>query len=258
MAARRSGGATSNGGGSAGATQSGNAGSSASTAGAGAGLPPPAKGLGTACATDADCTAPLACRFDTVDYTADMQCTEPCQSDDACTTAFGKNSLCIGANICVHACTTDADCSAKTHCNIDGWCERTGPGSGVPYCTGAATPCAGQSDSACILSSGCTDNAKCSGLAEDCFDQFDDFSCTGLGGCFWDSVSMSCSGEAQTCDEMFDQLSCSLQIGCTWSGGCTGIPDTCDHNFRRCAPTSRGACSKPTDAPLTVEKIADN
>jgi len=207
---------------------------------------PPARGVSTPCSLDSDCALPLTCHFDTADYIADQQCTKTCNSDDECTSTLGKDSFCIGARICVHACKSDTDCLAKTHCNNSGWCERGGPGSGLPYCAGTATPCSLLSDLQCTGSQGCVDNAKCGGIASSCYSQFDSYSCSSIRGCYWSTYSKSCSGSAQSCSSQYGSSSCASQRGCYWSGGCTGVADSCEKRFVSLCSNQPG-CSLRTD-----------
>jgi len=192
---------------------------------------PPTRGISTPCALDADCASSLSCRFDSADYIADQQCTKTCESNEECASTSDKDSFCIGARICVHACKSDADCLAKTHCNDSGWCERGGPGSGVPYCAGTPTSCFLLSDLQCIGSRGCTNDAKCSGVASSCYSQFDSYSCSRIHGCYWSSSSKDCSGSARSCSSHFGSSTCADQPGCSWSGGCTGVADSCESQF---------------------------
>ena len=188
---------------------------------------PPSMGVGAPCSQSADCASPLSCHFDTEDYIADMQCTVPCTADSTCTNLFGSSSFCIGANVCVRKCSTDLDCAAKTHCNLSGWCERSGQGSGVPYCGGSATPCSLLSSSQCIAAEGCVDDSACTGIATGCYSLFDSYSCSSQQGCYWSTYSNSCSGSAFPCSLSAGSLSCAFQQGCFWTGGCTGVATSC-------------------------------
>lgn len=218
----------------------------ASSGGAGSSTLPPTRGVSTPCTLDSDCAAPLGCRIDNRDYIAAQQCTKACNSDEECSATLGKNSFCLGAHICVHACKSDADCVAKTHCNDSGWCERGGPGSGLPYCAGIATPCFGLSDLACISSRGCTNDAACTGSVHSCYSQFDSYSCTSIQGCYWSSSSKSCSGSARSCSSQSGSFSCADQPGCYWSGGCKGVPDPCAEQLISLCSNQPG-CSLRTD-----------
>lgn len=217
-----------------------------SSGGAGSSTLPPARGVSTPCSLDSDCAAPLFCRFDSADYIAAQQCTKACNSDEECSAALGKDSFCIGARICVHACKSDADCVAKTHCNDSRWCERGGPGSGLPYCAGIATPCSALSDLECISARGCTNDAACSGSAHSCYSQIDSYSCTSIQGCYWSSSSKSCSGSARSCSSQSGSFSCANQPGCYWSGGCKGVPDSCAEQLVSLCSNQPG-CSLRTD-----------
>jgi len=227
--------------GSGGAPNSGAAGSSGSAAHAGSsGSLPPVKGLSSPCETSADCASGLTCHSSPDDYIAHKQCSKYCASEAECTSTLGADSTCIGANICVHTCKRDADCVAKTHCNSNGWCERSGPGSGVPYCAGTATPCSLLSDITCIGARGCTDDSRCSGSPSSCYSQYSSYSCTDLDGCYWNTSSKSCSGSARSCSSFNSELSCEFQEGCRWTGGCTGIPNSCASQYPSLCSTQPG------------------
>lgn len=187
-------------------------------------------GLGKPCESDTDCAAPLLCRFDPTDYIAHKQCAYPCAAESDCTSKFGEYSMCIGANICVTKCIVQSDCPAKTQCITSDWCERTGPGSGVPYCTGSALPCGGRTETECFASLGCNENfGTCSGIVESCFSQFSSYGCYSILGCSWDSSTQSCYGSAESCDLMAGEATCGLQPGCSWApGSCSGTPEACD------------------------------
>lgn len=221
----------------------GGGGSSLGGAGSGQGgasnLPPP-QGVSTPCETSDDCATGLSCHLSPEDYIAHRQCGKFCDTEEDCTTTLGKNSFCIGANVCVHACESDADCVEKTHCTSNGWCERKGPGSGNPYCGGLATPCSLLSDLECIGARGCTNNAKCSGSASSCYSQYTSYSCTSLSGCYWSSSSKSCSGSSRSCSSFSGELSCGYQDGCYWTGGCVGVPNSCATQFTSLCTTQPG------------------
>ncbi|HWZ91893.1 MAG TPA: hypothetical protein VNW92_23680 [Polyangiaceae bacterium] len=231
---------------STGGTRAGGGGMAGTGGSVGSTTLPPARGVSTPCSLDTDCASPLSCHFDTTDYIADQQCTKTCNSDDECTSTLGKDSFCIGAQVCVHACKSDADCVAKTHCNDSGWCERGGPGSGIPYCAGTPTPCSLLSDLQCLGSEGCTDNAACSGVPSSCYSQFDSYSCSSLHGCYWSTYSMDCTGSAESCSSQFGSLSCADQRGCYWTGGCTGVAASCEKQFVSLC-TNQPGCSLHTD-----------
>jgi hypothetical protein len=90
--------------------------------------------IGKACEDDADCQGGLRCRRDTTNFISHLQCSMFCDTSEQCEN-LDASSFCIGANACVHACNSAADCGPKTRCNSSGWCERKGPGSGVSFCT---------------------------------------------------------------------------------------------------------------------------
>jgi hypothetical protein len=233
--------------GGGGASHSGVAGKAGSTAQGGAsGHLPPAKGVSSPCETSDDCGAGLTCHLSPDDYIAHKQCSKYCATEEECTDSLGADSFCIGGHICVHTCKSDADCLARTHCNSNGWCERSGPGSGVPYCTGSATPCSLLSDLTCISARGCIDDSRCSGVSTSCYSQYDSYSCTNQDGCYWSSSSKSCSGSAHSCTGYSGKFSCGNQEGCHWTGGCTGIPNSCASQYPSLCDTQPG-CYLATD-----------
>jgi len=240
------GGRASSTGGSAGQSSSGSGGTVGGSGGSGSGggSAKPLSKIGKPCETSADCPSGLNCRMDT-DFIAHKQCTLSCNDDPTCEAAEA-GSFCIGANVCVHACATNADCGPKTRCGSAGWCERTGPGSGVPYCSGFATPCSLLTDLTCTLAPGCQDDSECSGFVESCYSQFDSFSCNDLDGCFWSSVSKSCSGSAKSCTSYFLRSSCEFQPGCSWRERCSGTPRSCDDTLSALCSNQPG-CSLVTD-----------
>ena len=230
-----------------GGTQSGGGGRSGTQSGGSGGSgTPTARSIGAPCDIDSDCNSPLVCHFDATDYIVHRQCTTPCDSDAACTGTGNHDSHCIGANLCVRNCQTDLDCAPKTHCNDFGWCERSGPGSGNPYCAGAPTACALLSDATCGFTDGCLDNSKCSGIADGCYVQFSSYSCISQQGCYWSSSSSSCSGAAESCNLMSGSYSCVSQQGCFWSGGCTGVAQPCSQQLISDCSIQPG-CSLTTD-----------
>lgn len=182
--------------------------------------------VGKPCEVTSDCPSGLSCHTD-ADYISHLQCTTYCDKSDTCE-AIEPGSFCIGANVCVRACITDADCAPKTRCGAAGWCERTGPGSGVPYCGGFATPCGLLTDLTCSSSFGCRDDSECRGLAESCYSQFSSFDCNSQDGCFWSSSSDNCSGSAHSCSTYSYGAGCESQQGCYWSANCTGTPRDCE------------------------------
>jgi len=233
-----------NAGGSSAGGKSGSSGSAAGSSGAGG--PPVAMGVGAPCSGSADCTSPLSCHFDSADYIAHMQCAVSCSDSETCAQQFGAGSFCIGAHICVRGCKSDLDCASKTHCNSAGWCERTGPGSGVPYCAGYPTSCSLLSDLECIGAYGCTDNSECAGVSTSCYSLFDSFSCSSQDGCYWSTSTKSCSGSSYSCHSYSSELSCEYQEGCYWTGGCTGVPEPCEKkSIYSCA--NQPGCQLRTD-----------
>lgn len=226
-----------------GATNSGAAGHPSGTTN---GNLPPAKGVSTPCEASDDCAPGLSCHMSPVDYVAHKQCGKYCESDEECTATLGADSSCIGANVCVHQCKSDADCVARTHCNANHWCERSGPGSGVPYCAGTATPCSLLSDVDCYSGRGCRNDAMCSGSPPSCYSQFDSYSCTKIDGCSWSTSGKSCSGSARSCSGYLGELSCEFQQGCHWIGGCNGVPDPCVSQYPSLCEAQPG-CYLKTD-----------
>ena len=200
--------------------------------------------IGKPCETSADCAAGLTCHMDP-DYISHKQCTTYCDSEDPCV-AINKDSFCIGANVCVDACETDADCGPKTVCGSSGWCERTGPGSGVPYCGGFPTPCGLLTGFDCTGAFGCSDDSECGGVASSCYSQFSSFACTSQDGCFWSSSSDDCSGSAHSCITYSFDFQCETQDGCYWTPRCTGTPRECEEMPVTLCSNQPG-CSMRTD-----------
>ena len=200
--------------------------------------------IGKPCEADADCPSGLSCHTDQ-DYISHLQCTTYCNSSDTCE-AMQPGSFCIGANVCVRECTTDADCGPKTRCGDAGWCERTGPGSGVPYCGGFATPCGLLTDLTCLSSFGCHDDSECRGVAESCYSQFSSYACNSQDGCSWSTYADDCSGSAHSCSSYSYRSGCDSQQGCSWSANCTGTPQACeDTPVSLCS--SQPGCSTRSD-----------
>lgn len=189
----------------------------------------PLKGsLGTPCDVNSDCQAPLFCNVDDVDYIGHKQCTITCSGSETCTTSFGNDSFCVGAGFCVRSCTEDSDCPSLTRCGGGAWCDRGGPGSGVPTCTGYATSCALLGGTSCLTAFGCKDASRCSGISSSCYSKYSSYTCSSQEGCYWSAVTSNCSGSSSSCSTMLSSLSCTYQDGCSWLSNCTGVPDACD------------------------------
>jgi len=186
------------------------------------------KGIGRPCVEDDECESGQTCRVDTTNYIAHGQCTVSCDSSEACEGAFGKETMCIGAEICVALCLTNDDCPEQTECIDAGWCKRQGPDSGVPTCKGVSTPCSLLTSSECGSALGCYDDSACGGVSESCFSQFSSFSCNDVDGCYWSSSSGgSCSGSSRSCTSYLSDFSCGDQPGCRWDEGCGGTASSC-------------------------------
>ena len=181
-------------------------------------------GIGARCADSAGCAKGQTCRSDSTDWIAHHQCTTECSTDAECTGTYGNHTMCIGAHICVSKCLDDSNCPSGTTCNENGWCGNTGPGSGVPSCAGAPTPCnvLGQTD--CATSLGCTWSGDCTGASDSCYSQHDSYSCSSQRGCYWSSSSSTCSGSSSPCSAGSSDYSCTSQKGCHWNASCSGTP----------------------------------
>jgi hypothetical protein len=197
----------------------GSDGSGGSGANAGQGTTASSVTLGSACAIAEDCASPLICHHDEQDHVADGQCTYPCVNTPDCA-PVGTNASCIGAHICVAKCSSNADCPARTRCGDEGWCERAGPGSGKPTCSGTATPCAKLSSSQCDTIYGCTSTGSCTGTPGPCGAITDVLGCAKQQGCSW--TAGACTGSASPCSSVEYDFECRDDLGCTWTSGCTG------------------------------------
>ncbi len=183
-----------------------------------------ASGIGTACDVDADCESGQFCNLDSTSYLFHRQCSDSCASSEACAESYGEKSHCTGGNLCVASCTTDAECPEQTVCGDFGACERSGPASGNPYCSGSPTPCSLLSDSDCYSQLGCSPDGTCSGVADSCYLKSTSYSCERLEGCRWSSASDSCSGVADSCSSIDRSFDCQTQDGCSWNEKCGGSP----------------------------------
>lgn len=244
------GGSSASNGGSASSSKGGEAGGSsrAGSVGSVGGTGPigaPDARIGHQCETSADCPKGLSCHLDLSDYIGHKQCTLSCDADNDCL-SVEKNSFCIGARICVHGCDTTTDCPEKSQCGAAGWCERTGPGSGVPYCDGFATPCGLLGDVRCGSSLGCHDDSQCGGVAQSCYSQFDSYSCSSQDGCYWSTLSKSCSGSARSCSSYSSSFSCESQDGCYFTARCAGTARSCQEIPVALCGTQPG-CSERTN-----------
>ncbi len=190
-------------------------------------------GIGRACETDANCKAGLFCH-ESADYIGHKQCTMACGDSETCQD-HTAGTFCIGANICVQSCTTGTECPSLTRCNEASWCERGGPGSGVPECAGSATLCSLLPSGQC-RALGCRSNDKCEGFSTGCYSLFSSFSCSSQQGCYWSSSSRDCSGVARSCSGFASDVGCTGQAGCSWSEQCTGVAESCETlSLNQCA-----------------------
>jgi hypothetical protein len=197
-------------------------------------------GIGEICSTATACPTGLDCRFDDVDWISHHQCTTSCAADSDCTAKFGNHTMCIGAGICVSKCLDDTDCPKGTLCSTEnGWCENTGPGSGVPKCEGTPTPC-DLLTTECASSPGCTSSGECTGASPSCLSRLSDVTCAELPGCYWNTAYAECEGVSRACSSNFDQVSCIEEPGCSWSATCSGTTTSscasqsaalCEHTF---------------------------
>jgi hypothetical protein len=181
------------------------------------------KDVGKPCESSDDCKGSLTCHYDTKDYIGHLQCTQDCASSDECSESFGQGSFCIGANICVRACVTDADCDTGTICNEQRWCERTGS---KPKCVGVATACSLRTAGYCLSTFGCSWSSSCTGSPWSCSSFYTSVTCQEQG-CTWSSSSKHCSGTPTPCILKATQLSCFDVSGCEWESTCSGIPTSC-------------------------------
>jgi hypothetical protein len=184
--------------------------------------------LGNVCELDSDCKSPLVCNYDSTNYIAHKQCVLPCKTNGECESAFGADAFCLGAGICVRACLLDSECPPLTQCFEAGWCKRSGPGSGIPRCTGSATPCSLLSATSCLSTVGCTDASYCGGVSSSCYSMYSSYSCNDQPGCYWSSYSKDCSGSASYCSSQRSRYSCTDVDGCSWRAACSGMPYSCE------------------------------
>jgi hypothetical protein len=187
--------------------------------------------LGSTCESDADCGGGLSCREDFQDYRAHRQCTEGCITDTDCSGAFG-DAVCVDASFCAKACSTAADCPTGTICKPAGWCERSGPGSGVPYCLGSIAPCLGRDASECSITPGCFIDEACTGTSIGCNTRT--VPCN--NGCTWDIGFSECRGTRYPCAS-FTGDECSPTLNCFLEQDCLGEP------MLTCADTPVSLCS---------------
>jgi hypothetical protein len=78
--------------------------------------------LGGICESTHDCQKGTTCQE--IDGVLNGQCSASCNGDDACREPFGRDSLCLGADVCARSCEQNADCPEGTRCNAYRWCER--------------------------------------------------------------------------------------------------------------------------------------
>ena len=188
---------------------------------------PDTGGVGEPCTSSAECVGPLGCYSDNFRYVGHRQCTLPCAANSECETSFGASTLCTREGFCARRCVSDDDCPALTLCNDTRWCQRGGPGSGIPHCSGSGTPCAALTQTSCQFAEGCYDTGDCLGAVRSCALQHNSFDCNEQQGCYWNSVSGTCAGTAFSCSTYYDSVGCGQQAGCYWSHSCSGVATQC-------------------------------
>ena len=204
-------------------------------------------GLGAICGNSTDCTNGLTCHIDTLNYVAHELCTQSCISDLDCSSKFGSNAVCVGSSVCANHCDTDSDCVSGTVCNGYSWCERGGPDSGVPMCTGTLGSCVAAADEVTCANTGCQWDGRCAGVALSCVSLSEGL-CNAQSGCAWNSSTSSCSGVASTCSLEVASSLCTAQSGCTWSGSCAGVS-----LYGNCSDVDRDACRNVPGCSLTIQ-----
>lgn len=189
---------------------------------------PRARALGAPCESSADCEPVLFCNVDALDDAFERQCTAPCDANQPCEASLGPTAVCLLSNLCVRACTTDADCPAGTACNDNFWCKRVAaaPIPTTLHCTGTALGCAAIKGTATSCSDvpGCASAERCVGEPEACSSQGLD--CP--SGCKYDISFKGCIGAPDPCSTYSTHRPCNDVRGCTWDFFCVGTPRPCE------------------------------
>jgi hypothetical protein len=194
----------------------------------------PYNGLGRLCTTSSDCASDSICQSDKVDYIADGLCTSSCTSDSDCSARYGAPSVCLDTHVCAVACSNDSSkcprgtvcttrtkCLSSTVCTTYVWCQRGGPGSGVPICTGTVASCSTitREDQCGAASCGWSGNCFDAQVPCQTYSNVDD--CNNHG-CKWYSSDNTCS-VYDACSKKTTQSSCTNPfMNCQWSAQCIG------------------------------------
>jgi hypothetical protein len=160
--------------------------------------------------------------MDNTQYSAYQLCSAWCKDDADCMARFGANTLCAPGSVCLKTCHTNNDCISGTICNSKGYCERGGPGSGVPLCTGTLGSCAEQVTSPPCRDLGCQWSGGCVGTADQCSANYTMAKCLALRGCSWNTNIPACIGASYLCGNLGSESDCQEQAGCSWTGTCSG------------------------------------
>lgn len=201
----------------------------------------PFDGVGQPCEVLGDCRAGLTCHDDKTTFRSHRQCTDTCASESECNLAYGASTTCLSTGVCAAECIVDQDCPPDSLCNSEGWCSRTGPGTGNPSCGGTATACSTMGGTTCNATPfGCTrvETDSCKGEAIDNCSTHFTFSPCDDQGCIWNVNTMQCSGPPQwACSELPPHiceniLNCYVKTTVSCEGtapACVAVPlDMCD------------------------------
>jgi hypothetical protein len=226
--------------------------------GGAAGAPEESGALGEGCLADSDCEPPLTCYYTPAPYIGDRQCSAPCVADSDCTGQFGEGSACSASKQCVVTCDEAADCPELTLCNDQHWCQRTGPGSGIPYCQGAEGGCSRLPQDQCASALGCTDTSLCDGNASGCLTlSYSLYACVGQDGCIWLNDQSVCTGTATKCDAITSEAQCKKQQKCAWNSECSGTRTPCsDTPLALCS--DQPGCSIASPPECTPSEVTCN
>lgn len=145
-----------------------------------------------------------------------------CLANDAhggpCAWSAGSDCSVFNNEYGMGSCSSNPGCSVTTDACTGGDEATCIAPNSAPYYGGTCSWSAGTDCSAFNGNeSGCSGQTGCSvSSGNSCPSQFDEWSCNGVGGCYWDG--MSCTGDNSTCTGTYG-AGCS---GTYNTGGCTG------------------------------------